>query len=123
MNLNELKDAILEDGVVDADEVKKIREVLLADGVIDRDEADFLFEINDAVSGKDNDATWTEFFVEAIASHLLEDEDSPGAIDEDELQWLSSKLLADGQIDATEKALLLKLREQTALPEDLTALI
>ena len=123
MNLNELKHAILEDGVVDADEVKKIREVLLADGVIDRDEADFLFEINDAVSGKDNDATWTEFFVEAIASHLLEDEESPGEIDEDELQWLSSKLLADGQIDATEKALLLKLREQTALPEVLTALI
>lgn len=123
MNLTELKNSVLEDGVVDAEEVKKMKEVLLADGVIDRDEADFLFEINDAVSDKDNDATWSEFFVEAIVSHLLEDEDSPGEIDEDELKWLSSKLLADGKIDGVERALLSKLREHTTLPDALISLL
>ena len=123
MTLSELKTSILEDGIVDAAEVTQMREVLLADGVIDRDEADFLFEINDAVSGKANDAAWAEFFIQAIVSHLLDDEESPGEIDADEFKWLSAKLLADGQIDATEKALLVELSKKTSLPEELNSLI
>lgn len=123
MTLNELKSSILEDGIVDATEVSQMRAVLFADGVIDRQEADFLFEINDAVSGKANDKAWAEFFVEAIASHLLDDDDSPGEIDADELKWLSSKLLADGQIDGTETALLRELSKNTSLPEELASLI
>ena len=123
MTLRELKASILEDGVVDSAEVSQMRAVLLADGVIDREEADFLFEINDAVSGKANDKAWTEFFVEAIASHLLDDDASPGEIDADELNWLSSKLLADGQIDSIEKALLHELSKRTSLPEKLTSLL
>jgi hypothetical protein len=123
MNLSELKNSILEDGVVDGAEVAQMRAALLADGVIDREEADFLFDINDAVSGKSNDEAWANFFVEAIASHLLDYDDSPGEIDSDELQWLSSKLLADGQIDSTEKALLQELSKRTTLPIELASLI
>ena len=107
--LEELKTQVLEDGIIDAEEAAQLKERLYADGVIDREEADFLFDLNDAVSGKENDPSWQTLFVEAIAAHVLEDEESPGVIDENEAAWIVGKLQADGQIDDVEKALLDKL--------------
>lgn len=110
-NLNDLKIAIIEDGKVDAAEVEQLKEVMLADGVIDRAEADILFEINDACSGNDNDPSWDDFFVKSIASHVLEDEASPGVIDETEGNWLASHIEGDGAIDDTEQKLITYLAE------------
>ncbi|MDR1368868.1 MAG: TerB family tellurite resistance protein, partial [Dysgonamonadaceae bacterium] len=112
--LKELKVSILADadGVIDEAEVKQLREVLYADGKIDKEEADFLFELNDAVSGKANHNSWQTLFVEAITNFLLEDETSPGEIDEDEAQWLLEKIQGDGQLDETEKALLANLKSK-----------
>ncbi len=116
--LCELKKSILEDGVIDAAEVKQLREVLYADGKIDKEEAEFLFELNDAVSGKDNDPTWESLFIEAITSFLLEDETSPGEIDNEEAKWLLEKIQGDGQLDKTEKALIDNLKKKAkAFPE------
>jgi hypothetical protein len=111
--LEDLKKSILQDGVIDADEVKTLKDVLYADGVIDKDEAEFLFELNDAVSGKENDPGWEEFFVNAISDFLLEDESSPGEIDEEEAKWLLAKIQGDGQLDRTEKALLENLKKKS----------
>ena len=61
--LDELKKELLADGIIDADEVKELEEVLYTDGVIDSNEANFLFELNDAVTGKDNDPSWEDFFI------------------------------------------------------------
>ncbi len=107
--LEELASAVLEDGIIDADEVAKIRERLYDDGVIDREEADFLFALNDGVSGKDNDPGWTDLFVEAITDHVLKDDESPGVIDEDEASYLIEKIKGDGQVDANELALLVNI--------------
>ena len=111
--LNELKQSILEDGVIDAQEVQQLKEVLYADGVIDKEEAEFLFELNDAVSGQKNDASWETFFVNAISDFLLEDETSPGEIDEEEAKWLLQKIQGDGQLDKTEQALLANLKNKS----------
>ena len=81
--LSELKTQVLEDGIIDAEEVAQLKERLYADGIIDREEAEFLFELNDAVSGKANDPSWQTLFVEAIAAHVLEDEESPGESSDD----------------------------------------
>ncbi len=123
-SLEELKKSILEDGVIDAAEVKEIKAVIYADGSIDREEADFLFELNDAVSGKDNHSSWTDLFVEAIASHVLDDEDSNGSIDAEETAYLVSQIQGDGAIDATENALLLRLKAAVGeLPAGLNDLL
>ena len=111
-NLSELKESILADGVIDEAEVKQLREVLYADGKIDKEEAEFLFELNDAVSGKDNHSSWETLFIEAITSFLLEDETSPGEIDDEEAAWLLAKIQGDGQLDKTERALLANLKKQ-----------
>jgi hypothetical protein len=112
--LEELKKDIIADGVVDAEEVKKMRERLYADDIIDREEAEFLFAVNDAVSGNDNDPSWQTLFVEAISDHVLKDETSPNEVDEDEAQWLIERIQADQQVDAIEKALLENLQAKAA---------
>lgn len=110
--LQELKNELLADGVIDANEAKELETLLFADGKIDSEEANFIFELNDAVSGKSNDVAWNKLFVKAITSYLLEDEDSPGEIDETEADWLYDKVKGDGQIDGLEKELLLHLKSQ-----------
>lgn len=124
MTLQELKADLLADGIIDAAEVAKLKEILYADGIIDKDEAEFLFEINDAVTGKENDPAWETFFIQAISDFLLKDEVSPGEIDADEAAWLVEKIGADGQVDATEKALLQNLqKEAKSFPDTLAALL
>jgi uncharacterized tellurite resistance protein B-like protein len=118
--LKELKESILADGVIDEAEVKELREVLYADGKIDKEEAEFLFELNDAVSGKANHSSWETLFADAISSYILED----GVIDETETQWLLSHIQGDGQVDQVEKALLVNLKSKAGeLPAALDVLI
>ncbi|MBE7648257.1 TerB family tellurite resistance protein [Tenacibaculum finnmarkense] len=119
-----LKKEILEDGIIDATEVKEIETVIYADGTIDKEEADFLFELNDGVSGKENDASWKDLFVKAISSFVLDDEESNGEIDADETAYLVGKIQGDGTIDLVEEALLVNLKSNLgSLPEALENLL
>ena len=118
--LVELKKQILEDGVIDASEVRQIKELIFNDGVIDTEEVEFLFDLNDEVSGKANDPSWKELFVEAIASNILED----GEIDHEETQFLLGKIQGDGSVDEVEKALLQHLKANVSnFPEELNQLL
>ena len=108
-DLQELAKEILDDGVIDAREVAVLRETLYADGVIDREEAELLFQLNDAVSGKDNHPNWEKFFVAALTDHVLKDDESPGVLDDDEAAWLIAKIQGDGRVDAAELALLVNV--------------
>lgn len=122
--LEELKKGLLADGVIDSAEVAQLKEALYADGVIDKEEADFLFDLNDAVSGKENAPEWGEFFTQAICDFLLKDEVSPGEIDADEEAWLIARVSNDGQVDETEKALLRAIKAQAkSFPSALEALL
>lgn len=123
-SLEQLKTELLADGVIDATEVKELETVLYADGKIDTDEAEFLFDLNNAVSGKANHTSWETLFIKAITSYLLEDENSAGEIDADEAEWLYNKIKGDGQIDETEKNLLLSLKKQSKnFPTNLESLL
>jgi|SaaInl8_200m_RNA_FD_contig_123_8634_length_3055_multi_8_in_0_out_2_4 hypothetical protein len=113
--IESLKTAILEDGIIDDNEVEMIKKVIYGTGggageKVDRSEADFLFELNDAASGKENASGWKDLFVEALSKHVLEDEVSPGVIDEDEADWLISHIEGDETYDENEKALLLNIK-------------
>lgn len=110
MSLDNLKKSILEDGKIDENEVAQINEFIFKDGVIDQQEADFIFDLNSACSNADNAPSWQPLFVKAISSYLLDDENSPNAIDESEAKWLISKIGEDGQVDNNEKALLVHLK-------------
>ena len=123
-SLEQLKKELLADGVIDAAEVKELETVLFADGKIDTDEAEFLFDLNNAVSGKANHASWETLFIKAVSSYLLEDENSAGEIDANEAAWLYNKIKGDGQIDTIEKSLLLSLKKNSKnFPSNLESLL
>ena len=117
-----LEQAILADGVIDAEEVAQLRAVLYDDGVIDRDEAELLFRLNDGCSSYHS--SWEDLFLDALVSHLLEDDESPGELDKSEAAWLAERILADGDVDELERALLVRLQDEGAmLPEVLANLL
>jgi hypothetical protein len=123
-SLDELRQTIIADGVVDADEAKQVRERIYADGVIDRDEAEFLFDVNDAVSGNANATAWQELFVDAICDYVLKDEKSPGVVDDAEATWLLERIQRDEQLDDAERALLEALQSRaTSLSNKLKGFI
>ena len=122
--LEQLKTEILADGIIDSSEVKELETILYADGTIDTNEAEFLFELNDEVSGKENHPSWEILFIKAITSYLLEDKNSAGEIDSTEAEWLYNKIKGDGQIDPIERNLLLNLKEKsTNFPDNLKDLL
>ena len=126
-NLEQLKKELLADGIIDSEEVKTIKAVIYEDGKIDKDEADFLFELNDAVSGKENAPEWKDWkdlFVDAITAFVLEDEVSPNEIDDDEAEYLYNQIKGDGQVDDTERALLENIKAKAkSFPEKLASLL
>lgn len=123
-NLDQLKKELLADGIIDSEEVKTIKSVIYEDGKIDKDEADFLFELNDAVSGKDNAPEWKNLFVDAITAFVLEDEVSPNEIDDDEAEYLYNQIKGDGQVDDIERALLENIKAKAKnFPEILASLL
>ena len=95
-NLDELKKNLLSDGIIDVEEVETIKHKIYEDGKIDREEANFLFELNDAVTGKNNAPEWKELFIDAITAYVLEDEMSPDVIDEDEADYLYELINGEG---------------------------
>lgn len=111
--LSELKRDLLADGIIDAAEVQTLEKVIFEDGIVDKEEADFLFELNNAVSGNDNAPEWKAFFVKAISSFVLDDEKSNGEIDDDEAKYLYNQIKGDGQIDDVEKALLENIKAKS----------
>ena len=82
---------------------QKLKKLYYADGFIDKDETDFLFELNDAVSGKENAVEWQELFFEAVTDFLLKDDVSPSEVDAEEGDWLIAHVESDGEYDETEK--------------------
>lgn len=106
----ELKKSLLADGKIDAAEVTSLRAQLFADGMIDREEADMVFELNDGTSGAQNDPSWQALFVDAISAYLLQDEKTPGVIDDDEAAWLLAHIEKDGEYDDNEKALVKNIK-------------
>jgi uncharacterized membrane protein YqhA len=110
--LDELKKSIIADGIIDDARVKRLREMVYADGQIEKEGADFLFELNSIRNTKTTEA-WKAFFIEAITSFLLEDDESPGEIDDNEAQWLRAKIQYDGRLGKIERALLANLKKKS----------
>ena len=92
MDLNELKDKYLEDGVMDLEECTEFRTVVFEDGKVDLEELRIATEIQNAVSGADNCPEWRQLYTDIILSYALQDENTPGVVDADEAQTLITLL-------------------------------
>lgn len=113
MDIQAFKKEILKDGTLHEDDIYKIKDFLSSDGGMNKEKANFLFELkNNATKGK-LPASFKKHFVNSISAMLLEDETSPGEIDEDEAKWLRAKIQYNGRIDDYDRALLNNLKEKS----------
>lgn len=113
--LSALRRAVEQDGLITEPRLGQIQCVVYCRSEpgsesVDRRMGNFLFDLNDAMTGRPNHPSWTEFFVEAITDHVLDDDGSPEEVDAAETDWLVTRMEADQQYDDTEMALLAKIK-------------
>jgi len=98
---------VIAHGKVDTSEVEALEKEFYADGKIDREEVEAAFQINDAVSNStENDAGWPALFAKVVSDHICED----GEVSQEEAEFLTEKLMADGGVDAAERLALEQIR-------------
>lgn len=127
-SLSKLAEGAISSGRITPEEVKALRRGIFSEeqiaghmfdeGMVDRDEAELLFRINDAVCDGTSDHSWSDLFVEAVTSHVLKDEMSAGALDEEEARFLIARIEKDGKIDAAELELLVNISATVATAPD-----
>ena len=105
-SLDDLKKKILEDGVIDAGEVKTLKEEIYADGVVDMDEVKMLASLRN--EAKEVCDEFEQFFFEALKKNVLAD----GKIDAEEVRWLKDVIMADAKVDENEKKFLNQLKSE-----------
>lgn len=106
-----LNDILKRQAITDFD-VARMRKAFYKDGIISREEADKLFEANTSCSVKD--ATWTDFFIEAVTDYLVNQETPEGYITADNADWLIAQICKDGQIESkTELELLVHILDRS----------
>jgi hypothetical protein len=106
-------------GAIDKADVEIIRRLVYGSGsqsgfAIGRVEADFLFALNRATAGADNDPAWRDLFVKAITMHLLFGGDSPERVDAQEAAWLTERIGTGAADHTNERALLAYLKREAA---------
>lgn len=111
--LKELKRAIVSDGHLSIQDVNLLRESLFNDEGMTKEKANFLFNLKDTISKEHLISEFKELFVEAITIFLLEDEESPGEIDDSEAKWLRAKIQTKGYQDNVDISLLDNLRKKS----------
>lgn len=111
--LSEARREVLSDGKVDLKDVELLRSVLNLNEGLDQLKADFLIDLKNSVSHDKLTPEFKHLFVDAITAYLMNDEKSPGEIDDEEAKWLRGKIQATGRTDDYDKALLDNLRNRS----------
>lgn len=111
--LGELRKELFADGRLSNEEVKTLRSVMYEDEGMNRTKGDFLFELKDTICKDHLPEDFAKVFVESITALLLDDEESPGEIDEAEAKWLRAKIQYKGYFDSIDDELLKNLRKKS----------
>lgn len=112
-NLSELRKELFADGNLSREEIAKLRDAMYDEEGMTRAKGDFLFELKDTVNKDRLHEDFRKLFVEAITSLLLEDELSPGEIDDSEAKWLRAKIQYKGYFDSMDDELLNNLKKKS----------
>ena len=112
-SLEDIRKSVLSDGKVDEKDVDLLREVLRLDQGIDHLKAEFLFNLKNQVNPDKMSPEFKHLFVDALTAYLLNDENSPGEIDEREAKWLRGKIQSRGKTDEFDRSLLENLKKRS----------
>lgn len=113
--LNELKKQLIADGVLSDSDIARLRTALMdgEDGGMTMEKGNFMFALKDNINENRTTSAFKELFIDSITALLLEDETSPGEIDEDEAKWLRAKIQSKGYQDKFDKALLDNIKSKS----------
>ncbi len=111
------------DGIITDAEVLALRQSGWADGHILREEAEAIFALQHALSAPSE--TWSDFFVEALRTYVLNGSEPRGCASEEEAEWLIHMVEADGKVcSMTEFELLVQIIEKGSnVPEKLKTFV
>ena len=109
----ELRKRIFADGKIRDKDVTLLREMLITDHKLTRETGNFLFDIKDNTTRQNQCESFKELFVEAITDLLINDDESPGEISDDEAKWLRAKIRFKGYTDKTDDALISNLKRKS----------
>ncbi|MDE5869321.1 MAG: YqhA family protein, partial [Muribaculaceae bacterium] len=109
----QLRNKILNDGRLTKEEVDLLRTVIYDEEGMTLEKANFLFQLKELATKGDVSQEFLDLFVDAITLYLLEDEDSPGEIDESEAKWLRAKIQYNGHLDEYDNQLLKNLKRRS----------
>lgn len=112
-DFHELRKSIFKDSVLKEEDIQKLKDMLFDEEGMTREKGDFLFDLKDTISPEKQSSSFKSLFVEAITVLLLEDEVSPGEIDESEAKWLRARVQKKGYFDKTDHKLLVNLRQRS----------
>lgn len=110
---SELKKEIFQDGKITIEDIDKLEAFLYDEEGMTKSKGDFLFELKNSISPEHQTREFKNLFVKAITVLLLEDDDSPGEIDESEAKWLRARMQAKGVRDELDHKLLDNLKEKS----------
>ncbi|MCI6703361.1 MAG: TerB family tellurite resistance protein [Prevotella sp.] len=96
---------------VDAALVKSVEDELFANQVIGGREVRFVFEMNHEVAYKAIDSSWRDLYSNVVASYVLNDERTPGVIDEEECQLIEKIVKQDTAVAEVEQYMLKHLKD------------
>lgn len=113
IEFQDLRKRIFANGKITPEDVILLREVLLAEQTMDREKGNFLFDIKDNTSRSNQCDDFKNLFIEAITTLLLDDENSPGEISEEEAKWLRAKIRFKGYTDKTDDMLINNLKHKS----------
>jgi hypothetical protein len=92
MSLQEFKAKFVENGIMDAEECVEFRTVVFEDGKVDLEELRIATELQNELSGAENAPEWKTLYTDILCSYALDDEDTPGVVDESEADTLITLL-------------------------------
>lgn len=112
-DLLSIKRQIISDGELTDSDIQLLENKLFDEEGMTRKKADFLFDLKNTIHKDRLTNEFKELFVKAITTYLLEDESSPGEIEESEARWLRAKIQTRGFVDKLDLKLLNNLKRKS----------
>lgn len=113
-DLRKIKNQIIEQSSCTEQNLNDIEAALYDDEGINADKGVLLFDIKNILRKQGTvPSRFPDIFIEAICKLLLEDDESPSEIDDNEAKWLRAQIKRDGNVDELELGLLEELRRRS----------
>lgn len=111
--MEEIRKEMIADGKIDHHDMVMLKSMIAEHGGVTPQLANLLFDIKDNVKPSRLPLEFKEFFVNSLTSYLLDDNETPGEIDDEEAKWLRGKIQKNGRTDEYDVALLNTLKERS----------